>query len=602
MPRGDGMGYGWRRDMRPRRATDPRRAARRCVQWSLPVLPIMIFGAVCTLVGVFLAQQPPRLFRYTIDEIIVGERFHEVGRIVLVYVGILVAGQAVNALSRFWMTVAGQRLLHYMRIQLYDHMQSLPLTFFDNHRVGDLMARVTGDVRQVESLILHTGNSLVRQIFGMGFALYYMMRYSPLLTALILIPVPVLAIGVFYFSRRMRVRYRAIRESMGALGAKLQENLSGIRVIQAFHREPEEHERVVAVSRDVMHRSIHATRLAVIVYPVMHFMAASGAVIVLGAGAVLISRDALTIGALTAFSMYVAHFYQPINEFVHTFDTIQRALASGERIFEVLDTESDIRDPEEPLPMPPPRGAVTFDHVSFGYSQSDMVLRDICVDIHPGQRIALVGRSGAGKTSFVNLIPRFYDVSEGSVRVDGVDVRRVRLADLRRSMAMVLQETFLFDGTIRENLRYGNLEADDGMIETAARVANAHDFIEQLPRGYDTPVGERGVKLSGGQKQRMSIARAVLANPRILILDEATSSVDGESEQLIHQALQRLMKGRTTLIIAHRLSTVRDADRILVLEEGRITEEGRHARLLANAGWYADMARRQIAMEIGEDP
>ncbi len=599
MPRGDG--FGWRRDTRPRRATDPWRAARRCGQWALPVLPILIFGGACTLGGVFLAQQPPRLFRYTIDEVIMDERFHEVGRVVLLYVGILVAGQLVSALSRFWMTVAGQRLLHNMRIQLYDHMQSLPLTFFDNHRVGDLMARVTGDVRQVESLILHTGNSLVRQIFGMGFALYYMTRYSPLLTVLILIPVPILAIGVYVFSRRMRILYRAIRESMGALSAKLQENLSGIRVIQAFHREPVEHDRIAAVSVDVMNRSVKATRTAAVVYPILRLVGASGAVIVLGAGAVLISRDALTVGALTAFSMYVAHFYSPINEFVHTFDTIQRALASGERIFEVLDTESDIRDPADPMPMPPPRGAVTFDHVTFAYPDGKMVLCDISVDVRPGQRIALVGRSGAGKTSFVNLIPRFYDVSDGSVSVDGMDVRRVRLAELRQSIAMVLQETFLFDGTIRENLLYGNLNADSEMIETAARVANAHDFIECLAQGYDTPIGERGVKLSGGQKQRMAIARAVLANPRILILDEATSSVDGESEQLIHQALQRLMKGRTTFIIAHRLSTVRSADRILVLEDGRVTEEGPHSDLLANAGWYADMARRQIAFEIGED-
>ncbi len=598
MPPGDG--FGGRGAMRPRRASDPWRSARRCIDWALPVLPILIFGAACTLGGVFLAQQPPRLFRYTIDTVIGDERYHEVGRVVLLYLVILVAGQAISAFSRFWMSVAGQRLLHNLRLQLYDHMQALPLSFFDNHRVGDLMARVTGDVRQVESLILNTGNSLIRQIFGMGFALYYMFRYSPLLTALILIPVPILAFAVIVFSRRMRRLYRAIRESMGDLGAKLQENLSGIRVIQAFHREPLEHDRVSAVSQEVMNRSIHASRMAAIVYPMLHLLGAFGTVIVLGVGAVLISRDALTIGALTAFSMYVAHFYQPINEFVHTFDSIQRALASGERIFEVLDTIPEIRDPVDPVPMPAPRGAVRFEHVAFQYASGEIVLRDISVDVRPGQRIALVGRSGAGKTSFVNLIPRFYEVSEGSVQVDGIDVRQVRLAQLRCSIAMVLQETFLFDGTIAENLRYGCLTADAAMLEAAARTANAHEFIERLPQAYDTPIGERGVKLSGGQKQRMAIARAVLANPRILILDEATSSVDGESEQLIHEALQRLMKGRTTFIIAHRLSTVRTADRILVLEEGCVTEAGPHSQLLERAGWYADMARRQIAFELGD--
>lgn len=598
MPPGDAQGWG--RFNRPRRASDPWRSLRRCASWALPILPVLGIGAACTLGGVFLAQQPPRLFRYTIDTIIGEARYPEVGRIVLLYLAILVVGQAVSAFSRFWMATAGQRLLHDLRLRLYDHLQGLSLQYFDNRRIGDLMARITGDVRQVESLIIHTGNALVRQLFGMGFALYYMLNYSLLLTALILIPVPALTVGVIFFTRRMRGLYRAIREAMGMLSAKLQENLSGIRVIQAFHREPQEQERVASVSHAVLSRSLDAERVAAIVHPMLYLIGASGAVIVLGVGTWLISRDAMTVGTLTAFSMYIAHFYHPINEFVHTSDTIQRALAAGERIFEVLDEVPDIRDPDVPLPMPPPRGAVCFERVSFRYQTGEIVLRDISVKVDPGQRIALVGRSGAGKTSFVNLIPRFYDVESGAVRVDGVDVRRVRRADLRRAIAMVLQETFLFDGTVAENLRYGCLEADMTAIAAAASAANAHEFIERLPQGYDTPVGERGVKLSGGQKQRLAIARAILANPRILILDEATSSVDGESEQLIHQALQRLMQGRTTFIIAHRLSTVRNADRILVLEHGRITEEGHHTQLFAASGWYAAMAHRQIAVEIGE--
>lgn len=598
MPPGDGMCLR-REPRRPRRAVNPRLVLRRCAGWAVPQWRILTFGAVCTLGSVFLSQQPPRLYRYTIDTVIGQARYQEVGRVVLLYIGILVAGQIVSALSRYWMSVAGQRLLHNLRLQLYEHMQSLPLSFFDNHRVGDLMMRITGDVRQIESLILQTGNSLVRQVFGMGFALYYMLRYSPLLTFLILIPVPVLAVTVVLFTRRMRVLYRAMRESMGNLGAKLQENLSGIRVIQAFHREPLENQRVAGVSGEVLDRSVKASRMAAIVYPMLSLISASGAVIVLGVGAVLISRDALTIGALTAFSMYIAHFYHPVNEFVHTFDTVQRALASGERIFEILDTVPDIRDPDDPVPLAQPRGAVSFEHVEFRYPNGEMVLHDINVQVKPGQRIALVGRSGAGKTTFVNLIPRFYDPAAGTVRVDGIDVRRLRLKDLRQSIGMVLQETFLFDGTIGDNLRYGAPGADESTIKAAAVVANAHEFIEKLPQGYQTPVGERGIKLSGGQKQRMAIARAVLANPRILIMDEATSSVDGESEHLINEALQRLMRGRTTFVIAHRLSTVRDADRILVLEDGCLTEDGSHAGLLSKTGWYADMVRRQVALETG---
>jgi len=586
------------RGVGPRRANDPWRAARRCVAWARPILPILIFGAACTLAGVFLAQQPPRLYQYTIDTIIGESRYPQLWGMIVLYAGILIAGQLVDALSRFWMTVAGQRLLHDLRMQLYDHLQRLPLAYFDNRRVGDLMARITGDVRQVESLILHTTNSLVRQLFGMGFALYYMLTYSPLLTLLVLIPVPLLVAGVIIISRRMRVLYRSIRESMGMLGAKLQENLSGIRVIQAFHREDLEYARVGAVSQDVLGRTVKASKVSSVFYPALHLIGASGAVVVLGAGTYLISRDMMTVGTLTAFSMYIAHFYRPINEFVGTFDTVQRTLAAGERIFEVLDTVPAIRDPECPEPLPAPRGEVEFSGVSFGYETGATVLHDISVHVRPGQSLALVGRSGAGKTSFVNLIARFYDVSGGTLRVDGVDVRRVRVSELRRRIAFVLQDTFLFDGTVLENLRYGRLEATEDEVYAAAVMANAHEFIARLPQGYATPIGERGVKLSGGQKQRLAIARAVLANPCILVLDEATSSVDGESERLIHEALERLMQGRTTFIIAHRLSTVRSADRILVLEGGRVVEHGTHADLFAADGWYAEMARRQGTDEI----
>ncbi len=584
---------GWNRWARPRRANDPRRALRRCASWARPILPILLFGAACTLAGVYLAQQPPRLYQYTIDTIIGQSRYQEIRWMILVYAGILIAGQVIEALSRYWMTVAGQRLLHDLRMRLYDHLQRLPLSYFDSHRVGDLMSRVTGDVRQVESLILHTVNSFVRQLFGMGFALYYMLNYSPLLTLLVLVPVPLLTMGVIMVSRRMRALYREIRQAMGMLGAKLQENLAGIRVIQAFHREDLEHDRVDRVSRDVLDSSVRASRVSSIYHPTLHLIGASGAVVVLGAGTWLISRDLMTVGTLTAFSMYIAHFYRPINEFVSTFDMVQRTLAAGERIFEVLDTVPLIRDPEAALPLPVPRGEVEFRGVSFRYETGEPVLQDISVHVQPGRCVALVGRSGAGKTSFVNLIPRFYDVSAGVVAVDGVDVRRLQVATLRGCIAMVLQETFLFDGTVMENLCYGKPGAAAAEVEAAAAAANADAFIRRLPDGYATEVGERGVKLSGGQKQRIAIARALLADPRILILDEATSSVDSESERLIHEALERLMRGRTTFIIAHRLSTVRRADRILVLEDGRVVEHGPHDELLASEGWYADMVNQQ---------
>jgi subfamily B ATP-binding cassette protein MsbA len=314
----------------------------------------------------------------------------------------------------------------------------------------------------------------------------------------------------------------------------------------------------------------------------------------------LISKGTFTVGKLVAFLVYVGNFYNPVGDFIRTFDSVQRALASGERIFEVLDTVPEIKDPLEPVPLETIRGKVEFRHVFFKYATGEEVLCDVNVHAMPGQRVALVGKSGAGKSSFVNLIPRFYDVTEGCVLIDGVDVRKYRQSDLRRHIALVLQETFLFSGTVRENLLFGRPDASHEEIVAAAKAANAHEFIIRLENGYDTQIGERGVKLSGGQKQRLAIARAMLANPRILILDEATSSVDTESEVLIHQALDRLMAGRTTFIIAHRLSTVRNADTILVLEGGSIVERGGHGELVGADGVYAQMYRQQFWFEEDE--
>ncbi|MHB9131668.1 MAG: ABC transporter ATP-binding protein [Armatimonadota bacterium] len=584
----------------PRRAQDPWKAFRQCVPLAKPLLPLLTFGLLCTLASVYLSQQPPRIYQYTIDTVIGARQYPLLPRVILLYVGILITSQIIGSLSGFWMSVAGQRMLHYLRMMLYDHFQALGVGYYDNKRIGDLLSRVTNDVNQVEGLIVNTTNSLIRQVFSVGFALYYMCQYSGYLTLLVLIPVPIIGISLFFFTRRIRAVYRAIREATGQLSAKLTENLSGMRVIKAFSREPAEHELVQDTSSYLLDTNVKASRMTSLFYPAIHTISAAGTVIVLGVGALMISRGHFTLGALTAFSMYVAQFYNPIGEFIRTFDSIQRALASGERIFEVLETVPEIQDPAQPVPLPQVRGEVEFRDVCFRYATGDEVLRELNVRAYPGDVVALVGQSGAGKTSFVNLIPRFYDVTEGAVYVDGIDVRQLSQRDLRRHIALVLQETFLFNGTVRENLRFGRMEATDEELEAAAEAANAHEFIIRLPEGYDTEIGERGVKLSGGQKQRMAIARAVLVNPTILILDEATSSVDSTSEYLIHQALDRLMAGRTTFIIAHRLSTVRAADQILVLEDGTIVERGTHNELVARDGCYADMCRRQFWNE--QDP
>jgi subfamily B ATP-binding cassette protein MsbA len=581
----------------PRRPQDFRSALRKSFKWARPLLPILTFGLLCTLAGVFLSQQPPRIIQYTIDTVIGAHRYHLLTRVILIYVGLILLSQIIGAASGYWMNVAGQRLLHNLRLSLYDHFQMLPLSYYDNKRIGDLTSRVTGDVNQLEGMIVNTSNALVRQFFGVGFAFYYMCTFSWQLALLVLIPVPILGLSLYVFTRRVRMIYRSIRESTGEFSAKLMENLSGMRVIKAFNRETQEHNAVEDTSKFLLSQNLRASKMTSVFYPCINTLSTLGTITVLGVGAYLISRDRFTVGQLTAFLMYVTNFYNPVGDFIRTFDSIQRALASGERIFEVLDTVPEVQDPNDPVPLETLRGEVEFRNVSFHYATGEEVLHNVNVKALPGQRVALVGQSGAGKSSFINLIPRFYDVTDGCVLIDGIDVRSLRQSDLRRYMAIVLQETFLFNGTIKENLLFGKPDATDEEIINAAKAANAHEFIERLEDGYETQIGERGIKLSGGQKQRLAIARAVLADPCILILDEATSSVDSESEYLIHQALDRLMVGRTTFIIAHRLSTVRSADTILVHEGGNIIERGDHDELVDADGRYAQMYRQQYWLD-----
>jgi len=593
------MGYGWRGGARARVLKNVLPALRRCVPWAIPHLPIMTFGLIATLIGAYIGQQYPRITQQIIDDIIGAGQYHKLGGAIGLYIILLVYGQFIGSFSGYLMSVAGQRLLHRLRMEVYDKYQALSLSYFDDKRVGDLLSRVTGDINQLENLIINTANNVIRQVFGMGFAMYFMCTYNWKLAMLILALVPMLAVGMYYYTRKVRPMYRSIRDRFGELSAKLAENLSGIRVIKAFNREASEHALVEESSQSLVRMNLRATLFSTLFYPSISLLKSIGTVLVLalGAGMVIHSHGEFKVGMIMAFLMYVSNFYSPINEFIRMYDSIQRALASGERVFEVLDEPLQVQDPVEPAPLESMRGEVELRDVTFRYATGEEVLHGVNIHVRPGQRIALVGHSGAGKTSFINLIPRFYDVTDGEVLIDGIDVRAFKQIELRRFIALVLQETFLFNGTVRENLQFGKLDATEDEVIAVAQAANAHEFIERLPDGYATQIGERGIKLSGGQKQRLAIARAVLADRRILILDEATSSVDTESEFLIHQALLRLMEGRTTFIIAHRLSTIRSADVILVLENGRIVESGDHETLYTADGAYAQMYRQQFWLD-----
>jgi subfamily B ATP-binding cassette protein MsbA len=395
---------------------------------------------------------------------------------------------------------------------------------------------------------------------------------------------------------QVRPLQRATRERLGEVSARLQDNLSGIRVIKSFSQEERESGRWSELVGQHHGAQVTALNIWGRYNPALALLNGLGGVLVLGVGARMVMAGQLTLGELFAFLSYVAMFYQPIRALVNVSETLQSALATSERLFEILDEVPDVRDAPDATALPRLQGHVIFHNVSFRYGTGEEVLSGIQLEARPGELVALVGRSGAGKTTLVNLLARFYDPTGGHITVDGYDLRTVRQRSLRAQIAMVLQDTFLFNGTVAENIAYGRPDAGPEEIERAARLANAHGFIDELPEGYDTQIGERGVKLSGGQKQRLAIARAVLADPAILILDEATSSVDSESEMLIQQAMERVMRGRTTFVIAHRLSTVKHADKIVALEEGRVAEVGDHASLLGQGGVYSQLHEIQYAL------
>jgi ABC-type multidrug transport system fused ATPase/permease subunit len=491
------------------------------------------------------------------------------------------------------------------------------------------MSRVTNDINALENFVTH-GTSFMAvdlmRLVGTAIILFFL---EWRLALLVLIPVPILAVGMRWFNTQIRPVYRRVRDRLGDINARLQDNLAGIRVIQAFGQEDATMERFTAESQHYYEARVRGIRYWSSFFPAMHFFALLGSVLVLGVGAVMVVRGQLSLGSMVAFLSYVVSFYQPIRRLTEIDNVFQEAIAAGERIFELLDEVPEIKDAPDAVALPRLRGEVRFHDVHFRYGAASVgqacpersrrvgnlpqaepkVLHNVEFQISPGEVVALVGPSGAGKTSIANLLCRFYDPIHGQITVDGYDLRHVQIKSLRRQIAVVLQDTFLFNTTVRENLLYGKpfehgawrMENEEEMI-AAAKAAYAHEFIEQLPQGYDTEIGERGVKLSGGQKQRLALARAILADPRILILDEATSSVDAEAEYLIQQALDEVLKGRTALVIAHRLSTIRNADKIIALEGGRIIEIGDHRQLLSRGGLYSQLYRRQIELAaVGQD-
>ncbi len=488
----------------------------------------------------------------------------------------------------------GQRLIYDMRNQLYDHIQRFPLQYFENTKTGDIMSRLMNDVNSLEQAVVGPVITFITDMFKFGWILYFCLKLDWQLTVIALFVCPFISLCTYNFGKRIRKVFRSLRDKTAELNSLIQDNISGIRVIAGFAKEGEEMERFREKNYENYNLYVRILKLVSALRPVVDLITETGAVVVICLGGYKVLQGQLSAGTFVIFFPYLQMMYSPITGLTRFYNQVQRAIASTERIFEILDTPCELKDIPNAIDLPPVRGVVEFKQVHFTYNHDGEVLSGINIIARPGQMIAFVGPSGSGKTTLTQLIPRFYDPTKGGIFIDGYNIREVKLHSLRKQMAMVLQESFLFNDTVKVNIAYGRSDALDKEIEEAARAANAHNFIIELPKGYDSVIGERGVKLSGGQKQRIAIARAILANPRILILDEATSSVDTETEQLIQNAIYHLIKNRTTFVIAHRLSTILHADLIVVLEKGRVVETGLHHELLARGGLYKKLFEMQF--------
>ena len=485
-----------------------------------------------------------------------------------------------------WMDSAGRKGISQLREDLFRHIQGMSFSFFDTRSAGKLLVRVINDVNSLNDLFSNGIINVIVEALTLVLLLVIMLFVDLRLTLIALCILPLLAFAIFKMKRMIRKRWQMQSIKNSTMNGYLHETLSGMRVTQAFVREDENADTFRSVSRDVRRTWLKAVGVSSAFWPMLELSGSVGTVLVYIFGVRFMQANALTLANLLLILWYLGKFWEPLNALSDFYNSILTAAASMEKIFEVMDTKSEIQDKAGAEDLPPIQGRVTFDRVTFGYNREKTVLKDVSFDIRPGQTIALVGPTGAGKSTVVNLISRFYDVTDGAVRIDGHDVRDVKLLSLRRQMSVMMQDSFIFSGTIMDNIRYGRLDATDEEVIEAAKTVFAHDFIMQMEKGYQTEVNERGSTLSAGQRQLISFARALLNDPRILILDEATSSIDTRTEMLIQKALDVLLKGRTSFVIAHRLSTIRNADQIMVVRDGSISEHGTHDELIRLPGGH----------------
>lgn len=508
--------------------------------------------------------------------------------------GIYLVQACCQSLRSYLTHFAAWNFVSDMRIRMYNHLQKLSLRYYHDKQTGQLMSRTTNDTAMLETLIAHATPDLIVNVLILAGVSIILFSINVSLALLSLVTVPFLVFAVAKFATRVLPKIKHSQQVLAEFNATLLDNLSGIKEIQVFNQQEREHERISRRSHSYVKATLKALKLSALYHPSVEFFNNLGMVFVIGFGGYLASLQRIPLQDIIAFVLYLGMFYQPISTLGRLNEDLQNALAGASRIFEVLDTESDVVEKQNAVNIGRSEGKLLFDNVGFQYINGVDVLKGINIEINPGEMIALVGPTGVGKTTLASLISRFYDPTEGRILLDGIDLRDMSLNSLRDNISIVLQDVFLFNGTVAENIAYGASDASAEDIVEASKVAHAHEFITGLENGYDTIIGERGIKLSGGQKQRLSIARAVLRNSPILILDEATASVDMETEKLIHEAIDRVIKNRTTLIIAHRLSSIRNADKIVVLNDGGISDIGTHEQLLNKDGLYSKLCSIQF--------